>query len=138
MLVVVALALSAATRSSAAESGSPSTARQKINAVQVNAKWSSFGSYLRRVMESVQAEWERILVEAKISAPPGSFVEIKFMMNSSGAITQISKGDGTAGDVAAHACMNAIAKRSPYGKWTPEMAAALGKEQEMTFKFTYQ
>jgi hypothetical protein len=35
-------------------------------------------------------------------------------------------------------CVSAIVKPSPFGKWTDNMIAVLGTEQEMTFVFCYK
>jgi hypothetical protein len=45
---------------------------------------------------------------------------------------------GGAGLEAEGYCVAAITEPSPYGKWTDDMIAMLGKEQTMTFVFYYQ
>jgi len=34
--------------------------------------------------------------------------------------------------------VSAITERAPYGEWSEDMIALLGKEQELTFTFHYQ
>jgi hypothetical protein len=109
-----------------------------IGPIAVDARWSNYGAYLQRMIETVQLQWERILSESKIYPTSGSSVQVKFIMNSEGAITRIVNVESTATDAASRACMSAITDRSPYGKWTDDMTAVLGEQQEMTFKFFYQ
>jgi hypothetical protein len=56
-----------------------------------------------------------------------------------GQVTSIVRVDGcTAESQEGRCCITAITKPSPYGKWTDDMIAKLGTEQEMTFVFYYQ
>jgi hypothetical protein len=108
-----------------------------IGAVAYDAKWSSYGEYLKKFIDSVQVQWERILYQSNIYPTPGSRVTVVFRMNSEGKISQITKVDGAGGRAAQDACVSAITARDPYGAWSDEMIAALGKSQEFTFTFTY-
>lgn len=109
-----------------------------IGPIAIDAKWSNYGAYLQRMIETVQLQWERILADSKVYPTSGSTVEVKFIMNVDGAIARVVNVESTASDAASRACMSAITERSPYGKWTDDMIAVLGAEQEMTFKFYYQ
>lgn len=109
-----------------------------IGSMAVDAKWSNYGAYLRRMTESVQIQWELLIVESKVSVESGSVVTVKFILDSQGKIARILKVDSTTSDTASRACMSAIADRSPYGEWTEDMKAVLGEQQEMTFSFYYQ
>jgi hypothetical protein len=109
-----------------------------IGPIAVDARWSNYGAYLQRMLETVQLQWERILSESKIYPVSGSTVEITFIMNDEGGITKIVTVDSSASDGASRACMSAITERAPYGKWTDDMIAVLGNQQQMTFKFFYQ
>ena len=109
-----------------------------IGNIGVDAKWSNYGQYLQRMIETVQIQWERILIEWKANPSSGSVVTVKFVMDLDGRIAQIIKVDSTANDTAARACVSAITERAPYGAWTDDMRAVLGDRQEMTFTFYYQ
>jgi len=111
-----------------------------IGPVAVDAKWSNYGSYLQRMIETVQIEWERILIAGKVYPNSGSYVQVKFIMNSKGEITKIVRVDptGAPSDAAIRACEAGITARSPYGQWTEDMIAVLGEQQEMTFVFYYE
>lgn len=109
-----------------------------IGPIAVDARWSNYGAYLQRMIETVQIQWDSIVRESLVYPPAGSTVEVKFIIDSDGAITRVVNVESTATDAAARACMSAITDRSPYGKWTEDMIAVLGTQQEMTFKFFYQ
>jgi filamentous hemagglutinin family protein len=106
-----------------------------IQAVAVNARWINYSFYLRKMIETVQVEWERILLDA-----PGSQVEVKFALNKHGKISGFGHilHSLVTSDATANACRAAIEARSPYGEWTDEMVATLGLEQEMAFRFRYK
>lgn len=109
-----------------------------IGAVAYDAKWSSYGEYLKKFIDSVQVQWERILYQSNIYPTAGSLVTVVFRMNSEGKISEIVKVEGAGGRAAQDACVSAITARDPYGAWSDEMIAALGKSQEFTFTFTYE
>ncbi len=111
---------------------------ENIGAVAYDAKWSSYGEYLKKFIETVQVQWERILDQANSYPTPGTTVTVTFRMDSSGDITEIIKVESSGGRSAKDACMSAIVARKPYGPWTDDMIAALGKSQEITFTFLYQ
>jgi len=110
---------------------------QNIGPVAYNAKWSEYGSYLQKLIETVQIQWERLIVQSSVYPPPGTIVRVTFIINDKGEITDIAPGDGEAPLQAKRACVSAITARAPYGKWSDDMVAVLGHEQEMTFSFYY-
>lgn len=103
-----------------------------------DAKWSNYGQYLQKLIEAVQIQWERILIESRVYPTSGTMVTVVFKLNAEGKISRIVKVDGTAGNQAERACTSAITDRAPYGEWTDDMKAVLGDEQELTFTFYYQ
>ncbi len=109
-----------------------------IGNIAVDAKWSNYGAYLQRMIDTVQTQWERILIDSRIYPASGSTVTVKFIMDSEGKIARIVNVDSTASDSASRACISGITDRAPYGPWTDDMIAMLGKQQEMTFTFYYQ
>jgi hypothetical protein len=90
------------------------------------------------MIEAVQMQWEHLLNESHISPPAGTWVAVKFIINSEGVITRIADVDNHSTDQGSRACSSAITDRSPYGKWTDDMTAVLGDQQELTFRFFYQ
>jgi hypothetical protein len=111
---------------------------QNIGAVAYDAKWSSYGEYLKKLIETVQVQWERILDRSTTFPPRGTQVEVAFRLNSAGEIAEVLKVDGSGNLQARSACVSAISARAPYGAWTEDMIAVLGTSQDLTFTFTYE
>lgn len=109
-----------------------------IGPTAVDARWSNYGAYLQRMIDTVQIQWERIILEQKANPVSGSAVTVKFVMNDEGRIVDIGVEQSTANETATRACVSAITDRMPYGPWTDDMRAVLGDRQEMTFTFYYQ
>jgi hypothetical protein len=103
-----------------------------------DAKWSNYGQYLQKLIDTVQIQWERVLTESRIYPTSGTNVKVVFNLNSKGEVSRIVSVEGTAGNQAEKACASAITARAPYGPWTDDMVAVLGEEQELTFVFYYQ
>jgi hypothetical protein len=111
---------------------------KNIGAIAYDAKWSNYGQYLQKMIETVQIQWERIITESRVYPTSGTSVKVVFKMNNQGAISQIVSVEGTAGNQAEKGCASAITARAPYGEWTEDMMAVLGESQELTFTFYYQ
>ncbi|MSU51565.1 MAG: hypothetical protein EXS37_21160 [Opitutus sp.] len=109
-----------------------------IGNIAVDARWSNYGAYLQRMIDTVQIQWERLILQQSANPIVGSTVTVKFVMNDEGRITMIVNVDSTANETASRACVSAITDRAPYGTWTDDMKAMLGAQQEMTFTFYYQ
>ncbi|HXA14596.1 MAG TPA: hypothetical protein VNW23_05670 [Opitutaceae bacterium] len=103
-----------------------------------DARWSNYGEYLQRLIDTVQAEWDNLLNNSNASPPSGTHVLVTFLLNSDGNVSKIVKVDGNAGDLGQKYCVSAITDRGTYGKWTADMVAMMGSEQELTFTFYYQ
>jgi hypothetical protein len=108
-----------------------------IGNIAVDARWSNYGAYLQRMIDIVQIQWERIIIEQRANSAIGT-VTVKFVLDADGRIAQIVDVDGTANETASRACVSAITDRAPYGPWTDDMRAILGDRQEMRFTFYYQ
>lgn len=104
----------------------------------LDPKWIEWGQYLQRVIDIVQFQWERRLLEMSALPARDKSVAVKFVMNDVGKIDRVVSVDGTASAIAAQVCVEAITQNPPYGEWTQEMRASLGAEQQMTFTFYYQ
>lgn len=111
---------------------------KNIGAVAYNAKWSAYGEYLQRLIDSVQGQWERLLMRSAFYPTSGSVVKVVFKIDASGAISEIVRVEGSGGELAQRLCVSSITERAPYGEWTDDMIGVLGKEQELTFTFFYQ
>ena len=109
-----------------------------VGAIAYDAKWSAYGEYLQKFLDTVQVQWDRILYQSNIYPTEGTKVTVVFRMNSEGKISTITKVEGTGGRASQDACVSAITARDPYGPWTDDMIAALGQSTEFTFTFTYE
>jgi hypothetical protein len=110
-----------------------------IGLTAIDARWSQYGEYLQKLIETVQVQWEKLLEDTRTLPPPGSSVTVKFRLEATqGAVSEIIHSESTGGTQAERICQRAIFERSPYGKWTEDMVALLGQSQEMTFTFYYQ
>ncbi len=106
--------------------------------IGVSAEFSNYGAYLQKMVEIVQVQFDRLNDESRIYPPSGSTVIIKFVINDQGQIARIVSVENRATDAAARLCTSAITIPSPYGPWTDDMKAMLGKEQELTYEFFYR
>lgn len=110
---------------------------ENIGAVAYNAKWSAYGEYLQKFIESVDIQWKRIVEQSSVYPVRGTKVVVKFRMDSKGAIAEILGVETTGGRAVEDACVSAIVAREPYGAWSDDMIAVLGESQEITFTFHY-
>ena len=109
-----------------------------IGPVAYSAKWSSYGAYLHKMMEAIQIQWDRIMIDSRTEPPAGSYVTVKFTMDSKGKITQILDVESTSSEQGKQSCITAITMTAPYGDWTDDMIAVLGNSQDLTFRFYYE
>jgi hypothetical protein len=106
--------------------------------VAFSAKWSAYGAYLHKMMEAIQIQWDRILIDSRTEPPSGSYVTIKFTMDLHGKVTEIIDVESTSSEQGKQSCLTAITMTAPYGEWTDDMIAVLGTSQELTFRFYYE
>lgn len=111
---------------------------KNIGAVAYNAKWSAYGEYLQRLIDAVQSQWERLILRSSFYPTAGALVKVEFRIDAKGEISEIVRVQGSGGELAQRLCVSAITERAPYGEWTEDMIAVLGREQELTFTFHYQ
>lgn len=109
-----------------------------IGLIGVSAQFSNYGAYLQRMIEAIQIKWDSILNESKIYPPRGTMAVLRFRMDKEGAVTEILEVSGDTTDQGKQSCASAITAPSPFGKWTDDMVALLGENQELTFQFYYQ
>jgi hypothetical protein len=110
---------------------------ENIGAVAYNAKWSAYGEYMQKFVESVDIQWQRIIQQSNIYPVAGTKVVVKFRMDSKGDIPEVISVESSGGRVAKDACVSAIVARAPYGAWPEDMIGVLGQSQEITFTFQY-
>jgi len=109
-----------------------------IGIAGIDARWSNYGAYLQRLVDSVQMQFDRLVEESRVYPPSGTMVTVKFRLDAvAGAVTEVINVESTGGKQAASVCTSAITSRAPYGAWTDDMKAMLGDSQEMEFRFYY-
>jgi hypothetical protein len=110
---------------------------QNVGITGIDAKWSNYGQYLQKLIDTVQIQFDDLNGKSRVLPPTGTKVTIKFRLDSEGKIAEIIEADGNGGIQTTRICISAISDRAPYGKWTDDMTAMLGDSQEMTFNFYY-
>ncbi|MET0263644.1 MAG: hypothetical protein ABW223_12145 [Rariglobus sp.] len=110
---------------------------ENIGAVAYDAKWSAYGEYLQKFIETVDVQWQRIIEASRVYPTPGTKVVVVFRMNSKGDISEIVRVESGGGLAAKDNCVSAIVARAPYGEWPADMISVLGESQEITFTFHY-
>ena len=114
------------------------TGTTNIGILGQDARWSEYGEYLNEVLEIVQQQWYKILEESRVSPPRGSHVVVTFKINSKGETEIVKVEDSDAGRQGVVSCTSAITSRQPYRKWSEQMIAVLGDDQQITLSFYYQ
>ena len=109
-----------------------------VGIVGRDARWSENGEYLNEMLEAIQVTWYRILEESRVSPQRGSHVVITFKINSKGEANIVKVEDADSGKQGVFSCQNAITYPQPYPKWSQQMIAALGDQQELSLAFYYQ
>lgn len=112
---------------------------ENVGVIAINAKFNDYGAYLHRLGEIVQAEWDGLLESSKTYPPAGTYVVVRFILNSEGKIVRFGDIENHSSEWGRRACESAIINRAPYGPWTDDMKAALNPEgEELMFSFYYQ
>jgi hypothetical protein len=112
---------------------------QNVGIIAINAKFSQYGLYLHRLADAVQIAWEDYLNKSAIYPTSGSYVIVKFVLNSKGEIVRFEDVENHSTDLGAQACTAAITNRAPYGDWTDDMKATLNPDgEELVFTFYYE
>ena len=109
-----------------------------IGIVGRDKRWSEYGEYLNEMLETIQVTWYRILEESRVSPPRGSHVVVTFKINAKGETDIVKVEDADSGKQGVFSCQNAITYPQPYPKWSQQMIAALGDQQELSLAFYYQ
>jgi len=106
--------------------------------VAVDSRLTDYGDYTQRALEAIQAEWHQLIREVSVDAGSRfSSVEVTFVLNDEGTITEAKIVESTGGELASLICLDAIYARSPYGQWTEDMRKVLGDSEEVTITFRY-
>jgi hypothetical protein len=105
--------------------------------IDVSPRWDRYDGYLHKVMNAVQNKWDRVLADSKTRPLPGTFVAVKFAMDSKGHIIRFLDVGSTSNEPGEQCCITALTMTAPLGDWTDDMVATLGISQELTARFYY-
>ncbi|MEY3775630.1 MAG: hypothetical protein RLZZ129_2410 [Verrucomicrobiota bacterium] len=109
-----------------------------IGPLSFTSNWREHHQYLQQLIEAVQVQWERILIQSRNYPSRGTTVTVKFRLNNLGQVSEIIDVRSESGnEQAKRNCIKAINESSPFGAWTEDMKAVLGETQELTFTFYY-
>jgi hypothetical protein len=112
---------------------------QNVGVTAINARFNEYGLYLQRLVDAVQLEFDRLVENGQTYPPVGSFVVVRFILDSEGKIPRIVSVDNHSSDTGARTCVSAITARAPYGPWSDDMKQTLNAEgEELVFTFYYQ
>jgi hypothetical protein len=111
---------------------------KNLGAISYDAKWSEYGAYLHKMLEAIQYQWDRILIDSATYPPSGSIVTVKFTIDSKGKITDIGVLESTSSEQGKQSCPSAITMSAPYGDWSEDMVKVLGNSQDITINFYYE
>jgi hypothetical protein len=114
-------------------------AQQKPAYVVIDAspRWDRYDGYLHKMMDAILDRWKRVVTDSKTTPLAGTFVAVKFAMNSKGRITGILDVGNTSNEPGEQCCVTALTLTAPFGDWTDDMVATLGTSQELTVRFYY-
>lgn len=112
------------------------TATNEVGSVSLDAKFSEFGEYTQRMLESIQAAW--YVTCKRSSVHSRGTVVVRFTLCSDGTIDRTEVVFSSASELATYACRDAIESRAPYEPWREEMIAFFGDEQTTTISFYYR
>ncbi len=112
------------------------TAANEIGSISLDARYSEFGEYTQRMLETIQASWYKICQNTMI-AERGRVI-VQFTLRNDGVIVNSKIIESTVGEAAAYACRDAIESRAPFEPWSQAMIDTLGNEDTTTITFYYR
>lgn len=106
--------------------------------IAVDAKFSEFGEYMERFIETVSIRWNSLADDAA-GKEKNSKVVLRFTLDKDGYISNMELRPGSTSKVIGiYITRTALENGAPYGLWTPEMVDVFGEDEEVTFSFHYR
>jgi len=100
---------------------------------------SPFGNYDRDLIYAVQERWYALLDEHGFAGARTGKVTLRFHLNNTGAVTDMTLMENTVDLTLALLCQSAIQDPAPFAPWPTEMRREIGaKYREVTFTFYYR
>jgi len=113
----------------------------RLGKLAIECRLHPLGVYLQKMMQSIQSQWYQLLDTSypyiRSMPTPQTFV-YQFNLKANGTIEELRLTNHPLQDsLAAEICRQAIASRSPFGKWTPEMIQDFGLYDAITIRFEF-
>jgi outer membrane biosynthesis protein TonB len=102
-----------------------------------DVKLTGFGDYDAQLIDTIRQNWFNELDSHQFSQDRVGRVELEFVLNSDGRVSQMRVVGSTVGDLLSYVCEKAVLEGAPYGPWTEDMRRTLGESRDMTFTFEY-
>ncbi len=110
----------------------------RTGTIAVDAKFSEFGEYMERLIETISVRWNA-LAEEGAARESRSKVVLQFVLTKDGYVQELrTMPDTTSKVIGIYMCRTAIENGAPYGPWTDEMVAVFGDDETVTFSFYYR
>ena len=107
----------------------------RMGRVAVDAEYSEFGVYNRRLIEIIERRWRGLVQSSRALQFTGSRITIRFDVDRQGRIVNLEVLEDAAGALPLTLSNDAITAPAPFDEWTPEMI--LKGDDEMTFTITF-
>jgi TonB family protein len=107
--------------------------------VAADTALSPFGLYTQDLLTAIATQWHILGRTHQASLPSTrAQVRIAFELDPQGQVTGLRVQSSSGHPLADLICQDAILSRSPFGPWSPEMLAHLGKAQTVQIHFFYE
>ena len=107
--------------------------------IAFNTKLSEFGDYISRMMEVISTKWYDLNASsAQVISDSDTYVLIKFYVNKTGQIEDLTILETNSSQSAQWRCTDAILSNAPYFEWTKDMVVILGDRQPVLIHFKYR
>lgn len=104
----------------------------------LNVIATGFGAYDAAIIAAVQNRWMTLLDNRNYSGEGSGKVTVRFLLHSTGAISEIALAEYTVDYTLALLCKSAIEDNTPYAVWPSDMKREIGADfREITFTFFY-
>ncbi len=112
----------------------------RVGMIGIECRLHPYGIYIQEMMQSIEEQWNQLArgsIQFLQRDRLPSTITIRFKLDSTGNITNLTRIDSEGFSLAAELCRQAIASRVPFGKWTDKMINDFGHTDQITISFRY-
>jgi len=109
---------------------------QRIGRTAIDAEYSEFGDYTRRLLEVIERRWRNLVQNSRALQFNGERITVEFAVGREGEIVSLEVLVEDAGELAKTLAVDAITAPAPYDEWTPEMILQ-GDDDDLGFRITF-